>query len=146
MYRDAVDRYARVARLAELEVDDWAAIEIVADWLKLFRTATTFMSSSKETTLSWATTIFMGLQDHIQTQLERLPENTSPLLMKGLSDAHQKLAEYHRYSDRSPYYLWASSKSFSSSSVIYPLINAQCLTLALCSAASSAGTAHTSTF
>jgi hypothetical protein len=111
LFRKAVDRYAVVSRLTDLELssDDWAAIEVVAKWLKLFRTATTLMSSTKESTLSWATTIFLRLQDHIHDQLEALPPHSPALLKKGLVDAHVKLSTYHRLLDRSPYYLWASS-------------------------------------
>jgi hypothetical protein len=94
LFRKAVDRYAVVSRLTDLELssDDWAAIEVVTKWLKLFRTATTLMSSTKESTLSWATTIFLRLQDHIHEQLEALPANSPALLKKGLVDAHVKLS------------------------------------------------------
>jgi hypothetical protein len=66
------------------------------------------MLSSKETTLSWVTTVFLRLQTRVHNQLESLPENTPQQLVMGLAKAYQKLAEYHQLMDQSPYYLWAS--------------------------------------
>jgi hypothetical protein len=64
------------------------------------------MSSSKETTLSWVTTVFLRLQTRVHNQLKSLLENTPQQLVMGLAKAYQKLAEYHQLMDQSPYYLW----------------------------------------
>jgi hypothetical protein len=112
-YRTAIDRYANVSdhlRPLALKSEDWTAIEIVADWLELFRTATTLMSSSKDTTISWIYVIFTCLQDRIREQLAGLGSNVPHQLKHGLFEAHMKLAEYMKLFDRSPYYLWATCK------------------------------------
>jgi hypothetical protein len=55
----------RDLRALELDPDDWAAISQVAGWLKVFRSATTEMSKTKEPMLSTVHAIFRGLQDHV---------------------------------------------------------------------------------
>jgi hypothetical protein len=68
LYCAGIDCYVRVNdNLCHLTLaaEDWAAIEIVAEWLQLFRTATTLMSPSKDTTILWVHICFTCLQDHI---------------------------------------------------------------------------------
>jgi hypothetical protein len=111
MYKDAIDWFVHVNDLrdAQLSSEEWGAIQIASNWLKLFRTATTLMSSSKETTISWVYLVFTRLQDHVRTQLATLSD-TVPLELKiGLYWAHNKLTQYFALLYRSPYYLWASS-------------------------------------
>lgn len=116
LYRGAVDRFVRMSetcdiRNLEISAREWDALVIAADWLKLFRTATTLMSSSKETTLSWVYMVFTCLQDHVRNHLRSLPASVPAELKNGLFRAHAKLTQYFRLIDESPYYLWASSES-----------------------------------
>ena len=97
-------------RALELDPDDWAAISQVAGWLKLFRSATTEMSKTKEPMLSTVHAIFRGLQDHLSTILRELPDSAPSQLRNGLVEAHTKLSDYYFRSDESPYYTWAASK------------------------------------
>ena len=60
--RDTLQRY-------ELSDQDWNAIELVTGWLHLFRDATTEMSTTKQSTLSYMHCIFRTLQDHIKSEL-----------------------------------------------------------------------------
>jgi hypothetical protein len=48
-------------------------------------------------------------QDHLRLQLTELPSDVPSELKRGLLEAYNKLAEYFKLLDRSPYYLWASS-------------------------------------
>jgi hypothetical protein len=110
LYKSGVNRYAAVSKLSkhELSDDEWAGIETVAVWLKMLSKATTLMSSSKETTISWAFVILAGLQDSIRAQLYQLPANTPPHLTNGLAEAHGKFSEYLQLMDRSPFYMYAA--------------------------------------
>lgn len=101
----------RELRSHELDDDDWMAIEVVAEWLLEFRKVTTLMSTSKNTsTLSYVQAIFQGLQDSLREKLSSLPSYAPVALQNGLTEAHEKLSEYFNIYDRSPYYVWSSSK------------------------------------
>ncbi|KAG2353464.1 hypothetical protein BDR07DRAFT_1496217 [Suillus spraguei] len=75
-------------RQYELSDADWAGIELVTQWLKSFRSATTQMSTTKHPMLSSAYAIFRGLQESLQEDLAELPDS-APV-------------------DESPFYVWAS--------------------------------------
>ena len=104
---DFVGRH-RDLRALELDVADWSAIRLVAGWLKVFRSATTDMSKTKEPMLSTVHAIFRGLQDHVRQALADLPDSAPHQLRNGLIEAHKKLSDYYYRSDESPYYTWAS--------------------------------------
>jgi hypothetical protein len=111
-YRTAVDRYARQYDYERLNSREWQAIEIVAGWLEFYCAATSFMSSTKQTTLSSVYSIFTALQDELRVQMraldhEDLPQELALALQKALS----KLSEYFGKTDASPYYLWSSCES-----------------------------------
>ncbi|KAG6893011.1 hypothetical protein C0992_011601, partial [Termitomyces sp. T32_za158] len=91
-----------------LSSEDWKAIELVTTWLTAFRSATTQMSTTKQSMLSTTHAIFRGLQEKIKEALTDLPAGTSPNLVKGLTDAHQKLSDYYYKFDESPLYTWAT--------------------------------------
>ena len=97
-------------RALELDDKDWAAISLVAGWLKAFRSATTEMSKTKEPMLSTVLAIFRGLQDHVSSILRELPDSAPPQLRTGLVEAHTKLSDYYYRSDETPYYTWAARK------------------------------------
>jgi len=110
-YRTVLDDFVaknREMRKHELQVEDWEAIELVALWLKSFRSATTQMSTTKRPMLSWTHAVFRGLQDSLADSLRTLPNNTPAALRQGLMKAHRKLSDYYGKSDESPYYTWAS--------------------------------------
>ena len=85
----------------------------VAGWLKAFRSATTQMSTTKQSMLSTAHAIFCGLQDKVRDALCSLPDSTSPMIKDGLLAVHQKLSEYYYHIDLSPFYIWAACESYS---------------------------------
>lgn len=107
---DAFTGSNRDLRGLELDPAEWEAITLVSNWLKTFRSATTEMSTTKKPMLSTVHAIFRGLQEHIKTILETLPDTANPQLRDGLVAAHQKLSEYYYRSDASPYYTWAASE------------------------------------
>jgi hypothetical protein len=110
-YRQAVDRYARQydhERLTDLE---WRAIETVTSWLELYRIATSYMSSTKQTTLSSVYSILTALQDDLRVQLHRYDDSLPVQLSLGLQNALSKLSMYFSKTDVSPYYLWSSCAS-----------------------------------
>jgi hypothetical protein len=78
-------------------------------WLKVFRSATTEMSRTKQSMLSTTHAVFRGLQDHLRLIIKTLPDSTPPRLKRGLLEAHRKLSDYYYKSDESPYYTWAAS-------------------------------------
>jgi hypothetical protein len=94
-----------------LDQDDWSAIEVVKGWLSLFRTATTHMSSRDKTTISSVFAVFLALQNDVRQSLKAATSGISLELKTGLIEAHEKLAEYFRKSDASPFYMWAACKS-----------------------------------
>jgi hypothetical protein len=104
----------RDLRALELTEDKWAAIGQVSSWLKVFRSATTQMSTSKQSMLSSTHAIFRGLQEHIRRIFRDLPASTPPKIKEGLLDAHQKLSDYYYKYDQSPFYTWAARASLSS--------------------------------
>ena len=120
-YRPIVDSFAHVHRdlwQYSLSNEEWEAIELVAEWLKCFRTATTQMSATRTPMLSTTHTIFRGLQEDIRNILSDLPDTASPSLKKGLTDAHLKLSDYYYKIDASPFYLWSLRKSYIQSILI----------------------------
>ncbi len=71
-FHDVIDNYvSRIRELRHLELSeaDWNAIELVTGWLKMFRSATTQMSTTKVSMLSMTHAIFRGLQDHLKDVL-----------------------------------------------------------------------------
>ena len=94
----------------ELTDSDWDSIIMVTSWLKAFRSATTQMSTTKQTMLSTTHAVFRGLQDQIKENVLNLPDNVSPLLRYGLLSAHRKLSDYYYKFDESNYYTWAARK------------------------------------
>jgi hypothetical protein len=112
-YRTVVDSFSRVHRdlwSYSLSSEDWEAIELITNWLKSFRTATTQMSATHTPMLSTTHAIFRGLQEDLRDTLGALPDAVPPSLKKGLMDAHLKLSDYYHKIDESPYYLWSSRK------------------------------------
>ena len=106
----------RELRPHELAAHDWKAIEIVTDWLLMFRKITTIMSASKTTsTLSYVQAVFTRLQNDVKEKLSSLPQDTPRQLKEGLIAAHTKLSDYFSIYDGSPYYVWASSELTASS-------------------------------
>ena len=91
---------------------EWESITQVAGWLKAFRSATTQMSTTKQSMLSTAHAIFRGLQDEVRNALCSLPDSTSLMIKDGPLAAHQKLSEYYYRFDLSPFYIWASRESY----------------------------------
>jgi len=98
----------RDLRALELDPADWDAISQVSGWLEYFRAATTEMSRTKEPMLSTVHAIFRGLQEHIRSILQDLPDKAPTQLRTGLTEAHRKLSDYYYRSDESPYYTWAA--------------------------------------
>lgn len=113
LYRTEIGRFiANRRELRHLELNDgeWEAIKTITDWLGAYRRATEHMSQTKQVTLSAVHAIFHGLQEHLKKCLRNLPASAPQRLVSGLINAQQKLAEYHTYIDKSPYYLWACCK------------------------------------
>lgn len=122
-FSNAIDTYAAVTkdlRDYEMSEEDWAAIGKICLWLKLFRDATSQMSSTKKPMLSTTHLIFRGLQNHLRDILKNLPDDIAPEIKAGLVDSHLKLSEYYYKSDESPLYLWAARMHHSVFSFLYP--------------------------
>ena len=100
--KDTLRRY-------ELSNQDWTAIELVMNWLHIFRDATIDMSTTKHATLSTVHAMFKGLQEHLKDSLSTLPNDTPSRIRDGLIAAHRKLSDYYLKFDDSPYYIWATS-------------------------------------
>lgn len=98
------------AKLSALEPSDWDVIGLVEEWLRLFREATTLMSSTFGTTLSTVHAMFRELQDHVRDAFASMPVSAPPTLKAGLLNAHTKL--YYLIFDSSPYYVWAARRYF----------------------------------
>ena len=96
--------------LGGLSSVEWSAIEKVADWLKVFWSATTQMSTTKCSMLSSTHAVFFGLQEKLQDIIATLPSNSAAdnTLKEGLLAAHRKLSDYFHKFDQSRYYLWAA--------------------------------------
>jgi hypothetical protein len=110
-YRKVIDDFVaktRELRQYELTAEDWSAIQIVCGWLKAFRSATTQMSTTKQSMLSSTQAIFRGLQESLQDSLRELPDDTPPRLKNALITAYRKLSDYYTKFDESPYYIWSS--------------------------------------
>lgn len=95
-------------RKFELSDTDWNAIELVENWLGCFAEATTYMSTTKRSTLSSAHAVFRTLQDEVRLFITQLPDGAPLELETGLRDAHQKLSDYYYKFDASPFYIWAA--------------------------------------
>lgn len=114
-YRAVIDNFVaknRELRAHELNNEDWTAIILVTRWLKAFRSATTQMSTTSTPMLSTTHAIFRGLQDDLRQSLAQLPNSAPPYLKTALVKAHRKLSDYYTKLDDSPYYIFASRKSF----------------------------------
>lgn len=115
-FRKVIDSFVgitRELRYLELEESEWDAIAQVADWLRLFRLATTQMSKTKGSSMLSSThAIFRGLQDHIANIIRHLPDSTSRTIKTGLLEAHRKLSDYYFKCDQSPLYTWAACKLY----------------------------------
>jgi hypothetical protein len=108
-----VDHFAKNhAKDSVLLPEEWAAIEIVKEWLQMFQLATTRLSSLDTSTISSVFAVFLGLQSHVRTQLANAPVDLPPELTAGLIGAHKKLAEYFTKSDACPYYMWSACEYF----------------------------------
>ncbi len=90
----------------------WASIELICQWLRMFRAATTQMSTTSQPMISTTHAIFRGLQDNLRTILRSLPNTVAPGIVAGIMQAHRKLSDYFTKFDECPYYTWAASKSF----------------------------------
>jgi hypothetical protein len=109
-YRQTIDRYARQYDHERLSESQWQAIEMVAGWLEAYRAATSYMSSTKQTTLSSVYSIFTALQGDLRERMHALNYDMPPELAQSLRSALLKLSEYVGKTDASPYYLWSSCK------------------------------------
>jgi hypothetical protein len=110
-YQNEIDDFVgcnRDLRALELAKNEWDAITQVAHWLGAFRSATTQMSTSKQSMLSTTHAIFRGLQEHVQQIYRDLPMSTSPRIKASLLEAHRKLSDYYYKYDQSPFYTWAA--------------------------------------
>lgn len=115
MYRAEIDSFVGLTqnrdslRRYELTDEDWSAIEMVTEWLLIFREATLQMSTTKHCTLSHVHAIFKGLQKSICQSIKELPNSAPDSIQNGLVNAHRKLSDYYFKFDESPYYIWAAS-------------------------------------
>jgi hypothetical protein len=87
---------------------EWDGIELISQWLSVFRQATHEMSTTKRPMLSQTHAIFRSLQEEIKTIIRQLPDNADDNLKQGLIDAHMKLSHYFHLFDQSDYCMWAS--------------------------------------
>ena len=95
----------------EMDEHEWEAIHQVADWLKMFRSATTQMSSLKGSSiLSTTHAIFRGLQEHLRDIIRFLPASAPAKTRSTLLDAYAKLSDYYYQYDQSPFYTWSARK------------------------------------
>ena len=90
-YRETIDAFVsrnKDLHTLELSKTDWESINLVASWLKSFRSATTEMSATKVPMLSTTHVIFRGLQDKIKKILRELPNSMLLKIKLSLTDAH----------------------------------------------------------
>ncbi|KAJ7720013.1 hypothetical protein B0H16DRAFT_1605283 [Mycena metata] len=87
---------------------EWVALKQVSDWLKVYRYATTKMSTTKQPMLSTTHAVFRWLQAHLKDAIATLPESADSALRDGLVAAHYKLSNYFTKFDESRYYSWAT--------------------------------------
>jgi hypothetical protein len=105
--------YIKELQYLELNDSEWDVIAHVAEWLKLFRSATTQMSTSKGLLmLSTMHTVFRGLQDHIANIFRSILESTPQKIKNGLLDAYRKLSNYYYKCDHSPLYTWSACEPY----------------------------------
>jgi hypothetical protein len=96
-----------------MDSDEWLAIIHVADWLRVFRSATTQMSATQRSSvLSTTHAIFRGLQEHVLNIFRSLPADTPQIISNSLLDAYRKLSDYYYKFDESPFYCWAACKLY----------------------------------
>jgi len=83
--------------LQSLELDEEERVMIVqvADWLMVFWSAMTQMSTLKMSMLSITHANFRGLQEHIKDVYCNLLMSIPPKIKAGLLDAHKKLSNYY---------------------------------------------------
>ena len=97
--KDAIQAYvtndmSNGGDLALLSTTDWAAIQLVSNWLKTFRLATTEMSTTKKPMLSSNHDTFITLQSDLKQIIKDLPLSVDRELLDGLKNAHLKLSQY----------------------------------------------------
>ena len=92
----------------KLSNTDWESIDLVALWLKSFRSVTMEMLATKVPMLSTTHMIFWGLQDEIKKILRKLSNSVSPKIKLNLMNAHWKLSDYYYQFDVSPFNTWAA--------------------------------------
>ncbi len=118
MYRASIEHYVaanhRQLGVYDLTEGDWASIDLICGWLRLFRAATTQMSTTRKPMLSTTHAIFRGLQDNLRNILSGLPNTVSPSIRRGIMLAHRKLSDYFTKFDECPYYTWAASTCYNS--------------------------------
>ncbi|KAJ7304697.1 hypothetical protein DFH08DRAFT_721492 [Mycena albidolilacea] len=105
-FREPIFNYvAKDSELREHELNaaEWDALQLVTHWLKMFRSATTQMSATKQPMLSSTHAIFRGLQQRLKAIIAELPESADPDLKEGLVNAHRKLSDYFTKFDKSRY-------------------------------------------
>ncbi|KAJ7304771.1 hypothetical protein DFH08DRAFT_825335 [Mycena albidolilacea] len=115
-FKLAVDNYIaknKDLRALELSKEDWEAIELVAQRLEAFRTATTQMSVTKSPMISMTHAVFRGPQEELRKLFGTLPDNVAPQLKQGIISAHTKLSDYYTKFDESPLYTWPGIHSHS---------------------------------
>ncbi|SRR6266702_913349 len=113
-YKNEISRFLATAFHSELALTatEWTSIEIITQWLWLFRQATEQMSATKHVTLSMTHSIFHSLQDHLCQAISQLPADVPFQLRSALVSAHLKLSDYYGHFDESSFYLWACRKFF----------------------------------
>jgi hypothetical protein len=72
------------------------------------RDTTTRMSARDKNTISSVYAVFLGLQNSVRQHIKSASAGMSARLQVGLIGAHEKLAEYFKESDTSPFYMWAA--------------------------------------
>ena len=117
MYRGSIEHFIAANHhqlgVYYLSDSDWASIELICQWLRMFRAATTQMSTTSKPMISTTHAIFRGLQDNLRSILRDLPNTVAPGIIAGITQAHRKLSDYFTKFDECPYYTWAASKHFS---------------------------------
>jgi hypothetical protein len=111
-YKNEISRFLATLFETELALDaaEWRSVEIITQWLWMFREATEQMSATKHVTLSMTHSIFHSLQDHLRRALIDMPVEVPFQLRSALISAHLKLSDYYGHFDESPFYLWACRK------------------------------------
>ncbi len=117
IWKDEIDTFVfrnskELGHLA-LSDSDWDAILQVTNWLELFHSATTEMSTTSIPMLSSSHAIFRGLQEHLKKIIKDLQPSTPSTIRDGLVASHRKLSDYYYKIDEAPFYLWSSRELIS---------------------------------